>query len=150
MARHSKPFWTKVDIPSLIDCWIWTGALTSSGYGHFRLDGRDCLAHRYCFQSLFGEIPEGMQVLHKCDNPRCVNPSHLFLGTHEDNMRDMVNKGRSARGGERHNGCKLSRADVILIRSLSTKFSPIQLASMFPVTRATISRILRRETWKHL
>ncbi len=79
-------------------CWLWTGSLTSGGYGCCWWDGKQTNAHRFSWLAYRGEIPSGQLVLHKCDMPSCVNPDHLFLGTAADNMRDMVAKGRK-RGG---------------------------------------------------
>lgn len=88
-------FWAKVDRTD--DCWTWTAATTGSGYGRFghqNARGGWVAAHRFAYELANGPIPDGMFVCHKCDNPPCVNPSHLFLGTHQDNMRDMDAKGR--------------------------------------------------------
>jgi hypothetical protein len=77
-----------------VGCWWWTGSIMSSGYGHFKMAGGMVGSHRASWQLAFGPIPEGLFVLHHCDNQRCVNPEHLFLGTHADNVRDCVAKGR--------------------------------------------------------
>jgi hypothetical protein len=80
-------------------CWLWTGGTSGYGYGHFSLPVRGCrTAHRAAWTLYRGQIPAGLHVLHKCDVRCCVNPSHLFLGTHSDNMRDMVRKGRWSKG----------------------------------------------------
>lgn len=83
-------------------CWLWQGAPTSGGYGRFWFDGVRKLAHRAAYEIFKGDIPEDMCVCHKCDNPLCVNPKHLFLGTHSDNMRDMGNKGRHHAQNQTH------------------------------------------------
>jgi hypothetical protein len=88
-------FWTKVNKNGPNGCWIWTAAVDGGGYGNFALHkGRFVKAHRLAYEMMVGQIPEGMNVLHRCDTPRCVNPSHLFLGTQADNMADMVSKNR--------------------------------------------------------
>lgn len=76
-------------------CWLWVGALFKSGYGKFSRGDRKIRAHRASYELYVGKIPRGMQVLHRCDNPPCVNPDHLFIGTHMDNMLDMESKGRA-------------------------------------------------------
>lgn len=81
-------------------CWIWMGAMTSTGYGNFFISGRNNdRAHKYSYRHYIGKIPSGICVLHKCDNRICVNPKHLFLGTHKDNMVDCSQKGRNYKGG---------------------------------------------------
>ena len=82
-------------------CWLWTGAKFRRGYGQFKVEPYNVKAHRWSYAHFIGEIPEGMFVCHRCDNPSCVNPTHLFIGDHKDNMRDMKVKGRAA-SGDRH------------------------------------------------
>ena len=93
-------FWKKVDKSG--DCWLWMAGKLEKGYGQFWFDGRTHRAHRMAWLLTNGEIPEGMCVLHKCDNPPCVNPSHLWLGTNQDNMDDMNNKGRNWNSNRTH------------------------------------------------
>lgn len=87
-------FWNKVDKSG--DCWLWTASKTHQGYGYFRFDGKMCKAHRMAWLLVNGEIPNEMLVCHSCDNPSCVNPEHLWLGTNQENMDDMNKKGRHA------------------------------------------------------
>lgn len=94
-------FWAKVDTRSADGCWPWQGHCDDHGYGRVGIDSRLDYAHRVAWRWAFGAIPGGMHVLHRCDNPPCVRPGHLFLGTVGDNMRDRAAKGRSARGGRR-------------------------------------------------
>lgn len=87
--------WATVQKGGQDDCWLWIGGVDRTKYGRIYVDGKVTGAHRAAWAVTFGPIPDGMHVLHKCDNSRCVNPRHLFLGTHRDNMRDMIAKGRA-------------------------------------------------------
>lgn len=99
--EDQKRFWMKVKMKSQNDCWTWTAGRNGSGYGAFKANGGQHAAHRVSYELSFGKIQEGLFICHRCDNPVCVNPRHLFVGTHKDNMKDMSTKGRSA-SGERH------------------------------------------------
>lgn len=146
-------FWSKVDKSG--DCWIWTGAKNSLGYGAFYMrdqDGdRQQAAHRASYILAYSPIPSGMFVCHKCDNPSCVNPEHLFLGTPADNVHDMVLKARTPRG-ESQSSSKLTTGDVIAIRTkaASGTITNETLAQEFGVCRGVIRRIILRQTWKHI
>lgn len=90
-------------------CWLWAGASGGGGYGHIRVGGKVRGAHRVSYELYLGAIPKGMHVMHRCDNPLCVNPEHLQLGTHQDNMADMYTKGRrKAATGLRNGAAKLT------------------------------------------
>lgn len=135
-------FWTKVRILADLDlCWEWQGYLKKDGYGYVMGDdGKNLLAHRVAYELSYGEMIKGLLVCHKCDNPKCCNPNHLFLGTHQDNMDDMVRKGRSARG--KGKTWKLSSDDVKVIRSrLDNGDRSIDIARDFSVGKRTIIRI---------
>jgi len=88
-------FWSKVLIKEPDECWIWTAFIDRHGYGRFYVDGEMMQTHRIAYTLTHGPIPPGMEVCHKCDNPQCCNPNHLFLGTHADNMLDMRQKKRA-------------------------------------------------------
>lgn len=128
------------------ECHIWTGAFNNKGYGVF-MDGKAKLAHRVSYEIHTGVIPDGACVLHKCDTPLCVNPDHLFLGTQQENIADMVSKHRTAIG-ENHSQSKLSIIQVYEIRS--DKRSQRVIALDYPVSRAAVGQIQRGETWGHL
>lgn len=131
-------------------CWNWTKSVRGR-YGMFRMSTKTTLAHRTAWELFKGPIPEGKCVLHRCDNRRCVNPKHLFLGTQKDNIHDMMRKGRDtavreSRRGERSNWCRLTAEKVrIIFTSLDSQAS---LARRFKVTQSNISRIQNRKSWK--
>lgn len=147
-------FWQKVDKRSDDECWNWIGCTHHQwGYGTFKAEKKFMAAHRYSWTLHFGEIPDGMLVCHKCDNPPCVNPKHLFLGTNADNMHDMKNKGRQALVSEEKNpNVKLSREDVVQIKTLhaSGKLSGAELARRFGVKSETVYHILNGMIWKNV
>ena len=88
-----QQLWSKTDIPTK-DCWEWTGVKNQDGYGRVRVNGKLLSAHRVVYAQLYGPIPEGLNVLHNCDNPGCVNPTHLRLGTQTDNLHDAYDRER--------------------------------------------------------
>lgn len=103
MRTVEERFWAAVDTTG--DCWLWTASKAGNGYGKIMVNGRRIGSHRLSYILHYGEIPEGLHVLHTCDNPLCVKPAHLFLGTHADNMRDASQKGRLP-GGRPTATCK--------------------------------------------
>ncbi len=128
-------------------CWLWIGPTDNNGYGLYCCDGRRG-AHRESWTRAFGH-PGKLHVLHKCDNPPCVNPDHLFLGTQLDNNRDMYLKGRVPKG-ERAGRAKLTEAQVIEIRNGYNNLSLAKIGKLFGVTAATIDDLRRGRSWKHL
>lgn len=141
-------FWEKVDKKSDNECWAWLASISRDGYGCFGSD----LAHRVSWKINRGEIPPNMYVCHKCDNPQCVNPSHLFLGTQFDNMQDMVRKGRiSNKAGEANPKSKLTEADVWDIHHLKEMGVSIKsLAREFEVSTTCISYVLSGKSWNYI
>jgi hypothetical protein len=133
-------------------CWEWEAAKNRLGYGHFRLDGKTQLAHRIAYQLYVGEIPEGMCVCHHCDNRKCVNPEHLFLGTQADNVRDCGNKGRRVYPfGENHYFSRLNEEQVLEIREkYSNGARIIDMSKEFGVAQGTIDHIVHRRHWTRI
>lgn len=142
-------FWNKVDTEG--DCLVWVGARKQDGYGRFKIAGQCVSSHRYVFTILGIAIPNGAHVLHTCDNPPCVNPSHLFFGGQRDNTLDMIAKGRH-RGavGERNAKSKLTVAQVKEIREkYSDRKTPTaKIAKIYGVSQPMISYILIGKNWK--
>lgn len=144
-------------------CWVWTGWCLEKGYGVIEYKGRRIRTHRAAWILFKGPIPDGLCVLHSCDNPPCCYPEHLWLGTDLENVADMVSKGRAASGdrsgarthrerrprGQRHPQAKLTDNDVLEIRAAS-HLSYGARARLYGVERTTISAIVRRKSWTHL
>jgi hypothetical protein len=146
-------------------CWHWTAGRFSNGYGQFRVGKKKVRAHRYAYQITRGEIPSGMFVCHTCDQPLCVNPDHLFLGTAADNAHDRDRKGRTAKGkrhgihtypekvrhvGEENGSSKLTWAQVSRLRSLRKyhKWTYAQLSELFEISKSQVANIVHERNWK--
>lgn len=156
MKTIEQRFWEKADKKDLNSCWLWTASSTIGGYGRLRCKRNEkwivISAHRYSYELHFGSISNEIQVLHTCDTPACVNPDHLFLGTHLDNMTDKRNKkrGLSARG-ENHSSAKLTENEVIEIRkNYAVGIRQAELAKKYSVAQTLISHIVTRGAWKHV
>ena len=156
-VHHKSPvehrFWKRVN--KTPGCWLWTGHTNGDGYAQFCYKGnrRSSNASRYAYQLLVGEIPDGMDICHTCDNPACVRPDHLFPGTDLDNNRDKVNKNRQAKG-ERNAGAVLTESQVLEIRRRykpGCKVNGLKpLTIEFGISPAAVSRIVRGITWRYL
>jgi hypothetical protein len=140
-------FWSYINKTD--ECWNWLGCVDrNTGYGKLSFNGRkNSSPHRVAYELTFGIIPIGMWVLHKCDNRICCNPSHLFLGTSEDNINDMLNKGRNPIG-EKVGTSKLTKEEVVSIKEmLGDGMKHIDIARMFGVKKVTISAIATKRNW---
>lgn len=146
----TERFWKKVDKSS--NCWVWTASKSKRGYGHFKIHSKVWQAHRYSWLIHYGYIPKGLCVCHVCDDPACVNPGHLWIGTQLENMQDKIKKGRLRVGiGERHGHSKLSNKQVLKIRAIYSKgVTRASLAQKYRVTPANIGNVVNRKTWKHI
>ena len=152
----SERFWANVDRVDPDECWEWRGDTFNHGYGRVYENGVAVLAHRFSWKLHNGPIPDGphrgtMCVCHHCDNRKCVNPRHLFLGTQSDNIEDMVTKSRQAKGRE-NNRAKLHECDVRLIRWLKKKHGHTNrcIASGFGVAPSLVSNIVTGKSWAHV
>ena len=166
--KIQKRFWTKVQKSGENDCWIWKAATDKDGYGKFKIKTTTTRANRVAYELAKGPIEDSLIILHSCDNPPCVNPNHLSIGTKADNHQDMVNKGRKKyffgdengarkhperlRRGEDHAMAKLNWEQVEHIReSVRLKrFTQRQLAEKYKISPATVCLIIKNKIWaKH-
>jgi len=144
-------FWEKVNICDEDECWEWLASKSKKGYGHFDARCGESRAHRYSWVVYFGEITDELQVLHHCDNPSCVNPKHLFLGTAKDNTQDMLKKGRDRLIGDKNGQSKLTSEKVKVARVLRKMGWTYQkIADIYNVSNATIFHAINGNTWKHI
>jgi hypothetical protein len=147
-------FWPKVEKGNA--CWIWKGSRDAAGYGHIGFEKRVEKAHRISWMLAHGKIPGGMDICHTCDNPSCVNPDHLFLGTRSENILDSVAKGRwhnPDNSGSKNGQSKLNEEQVAEIRASFVRINGVTsnalaLAEKFRVSRATIWDIIAGRRWK--
>lgn len=166
IKSREKLFWLKVDKTE--NCWLWTGGVLADGYGGFGISYNkhhySYRAHRISYSLANNRpVPDNLLVCHKCDNPLCVNPDHLFLGTPADNSADMIEKERSGKGrkkksancarGEQHGRTKLTTIEIQTIRTIVSKPdrpSYEQIGKQFGVNQSHIYRIAKRKVWKHV
>lgn len=150
-----EAFWSKVNKRGPFDCWEWIGCLCG-GYGQFCIgSGVYTVSHRFSYSLEYGEIADDIKVLHECDNKRCVNPNHLFLGTNKDNTQDMIAKGRSkciGKIGERNKSSKLTDEKVLEMRRMhrSGEYNQRQISKMFGISTSVTFAVIHNQTWIHL
>lgn len=151
--KDIKRFWDKVNKKSNDECWEWQASKNRIGYGTISIKHKARLAHRVSWAVCNGQICEGLCVCHTCDNPGCVNPAHLFLGTMKDNVRDRDRKGRGVNlVGEKHGCHKLTEKQVIEIREkyIQHKYNSTMLSKEYSVTKNMIHLIVTYKNWKHV
>jgi hypothetical protein len=159
LGAIEQRFWSKVYKTDT--CWLWLASKNKPGYGYFNTTSKKCVrAHRFAWElSHHKKIPEGVCVLHHCDNPPCVNPAHLYLGTQAVNMADMIRRGRSAAGrpncrtrGEHSGMAKLNEEQVRAIRIAyaAGKISQGTLARRYGVDQTLVSLVVKRKCWAHV
>ncbi len=155
--QATATFWSRVDKSGGEDaCWLWTANNNGTGYGIMRWRGKNQVASRISYELAHGSIPDGLCVLHACDNRACVNPLHLWVGTYKDNMQDMIKKGRqnnvrsSICEGEKNPHAKLTTQQVIEIRRKYRigDVSQRALGDEYGVSDTTICEIIKRQKWK--
>jgi hypothetical protein len=151
----------RIDRGDPYDCWDWPGTRNDHGYGTMAVgragQQRIRRAHRLAWEFLVGPIPDGLDVCHHCDNRLCINPKHLFLGTHAENMRDAARKGRTRGGlvplpGEANPGARLTDAEVLAMRRRYSagRVTMSRLAAEYGVSLSVVANVLTRRTWRHL
>lgn len=157
-TTFEQRFWANVLKGGPDECWPWTASASKEGYGRIRRCGKLVVAHRASYEMHIGPIPEGMKVCHTCDNPPCVNPKHLWIGTDGDNTRDSITKGRP-RGakipvpprGEKCVFSVLVASQVLEMRRLSQDgWCNQDLAAKFQIDKSGVSRIICRKRWTHI
>lgn len=153
-GKWQDRYWAKVKVLGEDECWIWRPEVPflASRYGTIYIDGKNVRPHRAAYILANGPISDTDEVCHKCDNPRCNNPKHLFLGTHQDNMIDAAKKGRmKPPKGESHHLSKLTPEKVFEIRRLRADGVSVKaLAIRYGVSKSSLSAVCTRKTWKHI
>jgi len=150
MKSVEDRFWEKVDKSG--SCWTWTAFRDKDGYGLFKVDGKNIGAHRFSYTIENGRIENGKLICHSCDNPSCVRPNHLWLGTHKDNAQDKVRKGRvQNQNGELNPNCMYTENNIrAMMKLLKSGMKQKDIGKLFGVRQQYISKVKNGQTWKHV
>lgn len=151
--RLIEHFLAKVGGPTPTGCWEWQGFIDRGGYGRYKwVDRTNWIAHRLMFALAFGDFDWSLDVCHMCDYRKCVNPDHLFLGTAQDNIDDMVKKGRQRTArGEQNGMSKLTSETVQRIKEMrAAGMTQEEIGAYHGVRHSTVGRILRGSAWRHV
>ncbi len=142
-------FWNKVEKIPFHECWEWTAGCSPDGYGKFKINKKTVRAHRFSYEIHNGPIGPNLEVCHSCDNIKCVNPYHLFLGSRVENHRDMLKKGRGV-SGEKNGSSKLTKVQIKDIRQAyrSGDYTQQQIAWQYGITQNMVSKIVLYRCWK--
>ena len=133
-------------------CWEWNAFKNNDGYGKIRVAGKTLARHRVAYELWKGEIPDGMCILHSCDNPPCCNPAHLSIGTRDENNKQRKERGRGRTNphrGEACNSSKLTEQQVLEIRAINN-MSQSAIARMYGITQSNVFNIVSRKSWSHI
>jgi hypothetical protein len=151
-AHLAPRLWARVEKASGDGCWEWNGSRTGFGHGQIGTgSGRTVYTHRLSYELAHGPIPDGLCVLHRCDNPPCCRPDHLFLGTRSDNMADKVAKGRQQRGERAGNAVLTEEKVMAILAAYATgEFPVLTLANEYGANEATMRAIVNGQTWTHV
>ena len=147
-------FWARVERGD--GCWEWRGTRRRDGYGQLMVNGKLIRAHRLAYELSVGPIPPGLSVCHRCDNPPCVRPDHLWLGSRAENLADMTAKGRRRhfmgrpQAGSLNHNAKLTEDDIRVMRLMASQYTQRAIAERFGIGRANVSLIIRGKTWRHV
>ena len=147
--KKAKPFFTRCLIDPDTGCWNWTSGKDAGGYGGLTVNRKSWKAHRYSWFLVNGPIPKGMCICHHCDNPSCINPQHLWIGTNEENIQDRNIKGRQAKGHKNRNA-RLNEFQIREIRLQQGKKINKELAKQYNISVSTINDIWAKRRWRHI
>ena len=154
-AFRQLPFWERVEAQTVINekgCHVFTGSKDECGYGRIHQGKKLVRLHRAMYEKVHGYIPQGMVIMHSCDNPACINPEHLSADYQSENVKDMYSKGREFRpSGSKHGMAKIQEADVVKIKQrLSDGDTCVSIAKDYGVSEGTIRNIKKGRNWKHV